>query len=84
MNRISREMDFMGYRREDGNAGTRNYVGIFSAVLCANEVAENISREVNGTAYFVHNSGCCQTPPDIRRAAFAPQPSPCAGNEYYA
>lgn len=62
-----RAMEFMGYRRKDGGVGTRNTVGIFSTVLCANEVAENISREVNGTAYFGHNGGCCQTPPDIRR-----------------
>ena len=65
--KASRKMEFMGFRRKDGSVGTRNYVGIFSTVLCANEVAENISREVNGTAYFVHNAGCCQTPPDIRR-----------------
>ncbi len=60
-------MQFEGYRRENGNVGTRNYVGIISTVVCANEVAENIAREVEGTACFTHHQGCCQTPPDINR-----------------
>jgi len=58
---------FRGYRRPDGRVGTRNYVGILSTVVCANEVAEGISRQVQGTACFTHQQGCCQTPVDIRR-----------------
>ncbi len=58
---------FMGYRRPDGRVGTRNYVGILSTVVCANEVADGISRQVGGTACFMHQQGCCQTPVDIRR-----------------
>lgn len=58
---------FMGYRRPNGSAGTRNYVGILSTVVCANEVADGISRQVQGTACFMHQQGCCQTPIDIRR-----------------
>ncbi|MDR3590465.1 MAG: UxaA family hydrolase, partial [Negativicutes bacterium] len=58
-------MEFMGYRRADGTAGTRNYVGVLSAVVCANEVVENIVRQVQGTARFTHHQGCCQTPLDI-------------------
>ncbi len=60
-------MEFRGYGRSDGSVGTRNYVGILSTVICANEVAENISRQVAGTTAFLHHQGCCQTPIDIER-----------------
>lgn len=58
---------FMGYRRADGTVGTRNYVGILSAVVCANEVVEAIAQKVQGTVRFTHHQGCCQTPIDIRQ-----------------
>lgn len=58
-------MEFMGYRRSDGTVGTRNYVGVISAVVCVNEVVETIVRQVQGTARFTHHQGCCQTPLDI-------------------
>jgi altronate dehydratase large subunit len=58
-------MDFMGYRRTDGTVGTRNYVGVLSAVVCVNEVVEAIVRQVQGTSRFTHHQGCCQTPLDI-------------------
>ena len=60
-------MEFLGYRREDETVGTRNYIGVLSTVICANEVAENISRQVMGTTAFLHHQGCCQTPVDIGR-----------------
>ena len=60
-------MEFNGYRRSNGLVGTRNYVGILSTVVCANEVADAISRQVQGTASFMHQQGCCQTPVDIKR-----------------
>ena len=60
-------MEFKGYRRNDGRVGTRNYVGILSMVVCANEVADSISRQIHGTASFSHQQGCCQTPVDIKR-----------------
>jgi altronate dehydratase large subunit len=60
-------MEFMGYRRPDRRVGTRNYVGIISTVVCANEVAEDIARQVDGAVSFTHHQGCCQTPLDIRR-----------------
>lgn len=58
-------MEFMGYGRPDGQVGTRNFVGILSAVVCVNEVVEAIARQVQGTARFTHHQGCCQTPLDI-------------------
>lgn len=60
-------MEFNGYRRSNGLVGTRNYVGILSTVVCANEVVDAISRQVQGTASFMHQQGCCQTPVDIKR-----------------
>ena len=60
-------MEFMGYRRSDGRVGTRNYVGVLSTVVCANEVADAVSRQVRGSVAFLHQQGCCQTPVDIER-----------------
>ncbi len=60
-------MEFLGYRRKDGGVGVRNYVGVLSTVICANEVAEKIASQVEGATAFLHHQGCCQTPIDIRR-----------------
>lgn len=60
-------MEFMGYRRANGTVGTRNYVGVLSAVVCVNEVVEAIVKQVQGTVRFTHHQGCCQTPLDIGR-----------------
>lgn len=60
-------MSFLGYRRGNGQVGTRNYVGILATVACANEVALGIAAQVRGTMAFTHQQGCCQTPPDLAR-----------------
>jgi len=60
-------MNFMGYQRSNGAVGTRNYVGVIATVVCANEVADSINRQVLGTACFMHQQGCGQTPVDIQR-----------------
>jgi altronate dehydratase large subunit len=60
-------MEFMGYKRVNGTVGTRNYVGVLSTVVCANEVANAVSDQVKGTVAFLHQQGCCQTPVDIER-----------------
>lgn len=60
-------MQFSGFRRTDGRVGTRNHVGILSTVVCANEVADGIGRQVQGTAVFTHQQGCCQTSVDLKR-----------------
>jgi altronate dehydratase large subunit len=62
-------MEFKGYRRPDGRVGTRNYVGVLSTVVCANEVAERIAREVRGAAAFLHHQGCGQMPTDVARVS---------------
>jgi len=60
-------MQFRGYARPDGRVGTRNYVGVLSTVVCANEVVERIGRSVTGAATFTHHQGCGQTPVDLAR-----------------
>lgn len=60
-------MKFLGFRRSDGSVGTRNCVGVFSTVACANEVARAIADKVKGAVAFTHQQGCCQTPPDLER-----------------
>lgn len=51
-------MKFLGYRRPDGRAGTRNHVLIFPTVICASAVARMIQREVPGTVTVDHPHGC--------------------------
>ena len=58
-------MSFLGYRRQNGSIGTRNYIGIISTVSCANDVTWWISQKVKGSAFFIHGQGCAQTQPDL-------------------
>lgn len=60
-------MNFFGYKRADGKYGTRNLVGIIPSVVCANDVAQAINAQVQGTVGFYHHQGCCQLPPDLKR-----------------
>ena len=58
-------MSFLGFPRQNGAVGTRNYIGVISTVSCANDVAWWIWQKVKGSAPFLHGQGCCQTKPDI-------------------
>lgn len=60
---------FMGYRRDNGLVGTRNYIGIITSVNCsataARMIAETFTEEelaaypnVDGVVAFVHGTGC--------------------------
>ncbi len=60
-------MKYMGFRRKDGKVGTRNHVAVIPAVVCANEVVENIVHATQLTQGILHHQGCCQTPPDLER-----------------
>lgn len=60
-------MEFWGYIRPDGKAGSRNHVAILPSVICANDAAIAISRIVQGTVPLCHHQGCCQLPPDLKR-----------------
>jgi altronate hydrolase/galactarate dehydratase len=61
---------FMGYRRADGGAGTRNYLGVLTSVNCSGSVARFIAEAAERTEWFkaltnvdgivpiAHASGC--------------------------
>lgn len=58
---------FMGYQREDGRAGTRNYLAIVAASNCAAHAAgliadsyreEPLPENVDGVIAFPHGEGC--------------------------
>ena len=62
---------FMGYLREDGRAGVRNYIAIIAASNCAAHTAEQIARSyegeampdgVDGVVAFPHGDGCGHAP----------------------
>jgi len=58
---------FLGYAREDGRVGTRNYIAVVAASNCAAHTAELIARSyaaeplppnVDGVVAFPHGEGC--------------------------
>src|SRR5262249_48320561 len=61
---------FEGFRRANGKAGTRNYIGILTSVNCSASVARFMAEAVNrsgileqypnvdGVVSFVHRTGC--------------------------
>jgi altronate hydrolase len=60
---------FMGYRRGDGRAGTRNYIAVISSVNCSAHVTREIAHHftperlaafpnVDGVVAVTHSSGC--------------------------
>lgn len=57
----------MGYRRADGSFGARNLTAVIPSVICANDVAQAICRQVQGTIGYFHHQGCCQLPVDLKR-----------------
>jgi altronate hydrolase len=64
---------FLGYQREDGRVGTRNYIAVVAASNCAAHTAELIARSfenqtlppnVDGMVAFPHGDGCGMNGPD--------------------
>lgn len=61
---------FLGFRRENGKVGTRNYIGVLTSVNCSASVARFIAQAVerdgildaypsiDGIVAFVHGTGC--------------------------
>lgn len=60
---------FMGYQRENGRVGTRNYIAIVTSVNCSATAARTIANHftpdilaaypnVDGVVAFVHGTGC--------------------------
>jgi altronate dehydratase large subunit len=60
-------MNFRGYIRPDGSVGIRNLVAVIPSVVCANDVAQAIVAQVQGTVGLHHHQGCSQLPPDLER-----------------
>lgn len=58
-------MEFLGYPRTDGRAGTRNFVGVIPTVGCSCDTARQIAQGVQGTALFTHFQGCDHTPDEL-------------------
>ena len=58
---------FQGYRRPDGKFGARNLVDVIPTTICANDVAQAICRQIQGTIGYFHHQGCCQLPSDLKR-----------------
>jgi altronate hydrolase len=61
---------FLGYSREDGRAGTRNYIAVVAASNCAAHTAEQIAASygenqlppgVDGIVAFPHGEGCAHS-----------------------
>ncbi len=63
----SEAMEFLGYKRANGKVGSRNHVAVIPSVICANDVAQAIVGQVQGTVGYFHHQGCCQLPPDLDR-----------------
>ncbi len=57
-------MNFEGYRRPDGKAGTRNYVLVIPSVGCSQGVARDIAQGLKGVVYLPNILGCGQVGED--------------------
>ncbi|HEX4208093.1 MAG TPA: altronate dehydratase family protein [Ktedonobacteraceae bacterium] len=66
---VEQQRTFMGYRRPDGKAGTRNYIAIISSVNCSASTVRFIQRRfgeealraypnIDGVIGLTHKSGC--------------------------
>ena len=55
----------MGYRRENGTVGVRNYVAIIPSVFCANTTVQRIAEKVEGAVALRHPLGCAQVGYDL-------------------
>lgn len=67
---VEEQASFQGYRRANGKAGTRNYVGILTSVNCSASVARFMAEaatrsgildefdNVDGVVSFTHGTGC--------------------------
>ncbi len=53
-------MNFLGYRRPDGQVGVRNHVLILPTSICASDTTRIIASQVEGAVTFNNQSGCAQ------------------------
>lgn len=68
-NNLDVHTNFKGYLRQDGRAGTRNYILVLSSVNCSATVVKNVCRhfinrnlppKIDGVVPIVHMQGCAQ------------------------
>ncbi|HEX9976110.1 MAG TPA: UxaA family hydrolase [Dehalococcoidales bacterium] len=59
-------MEFMGFRRKDGQSGIRNHVLVMSSICCANGVVEAIGRALPDVVTVLHAYGCGCAPEDFQ------------------
>jgi altronate dehydratase large subunit len=57
-------VNFAGYRRPDGKAGTRNHVLVIPSVGCSQGTAQAIAQGLKGAVYLPNISGCGQVGED--------------------
>ncbi|MFD2922233.1 UxaA family hydrolase [Halobacillus naozhouensis] len=56
---------FEGYVRNDGTAGTRNYIGVVCSVICSSVIAKEISDQLPEAIPLIHSNGCAQLGDDF-------------------
>ena len=56
-----------GYRRENGDVGSRNYLLVLSGLFSANPVCERVARTLRHAVSITHPLGRCQIAPDLER-----------------
>ena len=57
--KLDSDLTFMGYERENGDAGIRNEIWIINTVGCVNKVAKKLA-DLTGAIHFEHPFGCSQ------------------------
>lgn len=60
-------MNFMGYKRNDGQVGIRNHLLIMPLVQCVNAITEEIANYVENAVTFCTGYGCCQIGTDAEQ-----------------
>lgn len=57
--KLDSDLTFMGYERENGDAGVRNEIWIINTVGCVNKAAKRLA-ELTDAIHFEHPFGCSQ------------------------
>ena len=76
-------MTFLGYRRANGKAGTRNHVLVIPSVGCAQHTAGAVARGLKDVVYLPNVLGCGQIGADREQTkrtlvGFGTNPNVCA------
>jgi len=51
------KLEFWGFLRENGEVGTRNFVGVMASVICSRTPVKEIAQEVPQAVAIVHPFG---------------------------